>query len=189
MLNITYENQLNIIRKNMSMYCLPFDKEDKVVELGGGSNPLYHPNYDNRRVKGVDFIADFSKPLPIISENFDGIYCKHALEYVSWRIVRFFLTECYRILSCGGVAIFITTNLLEQARILTESPSDKWNDSFISMIFGNQDRDIYDSNSHMSGFSPEYIKRILKGIGFKDIKISPIYSDFGPMDMIIECRK
>jgi ubiquinone/menaquinone biosynthesis C-methylase UbiE len=180
------------------MYCLPFKQTDKIIELGGGDNPLYHPNYDYRRVKGVDFIADFNKTLPIISENFDGVFCKHTLEYISWRMVRFFLTECYRILSSGGVAVFITTNLLEQARILVESPSDKWNDDFINMIFGNQDYDSYDSygsydsynkNTHMSGFSPEYIKRILKGIGFKDIKIQSIYSDFGSTDMIVECRK
>jgi ubiquinone/menaquinone biosynthesis C-methylase UbiE len=171
----------------MAMYHLPFNLEDKVIELGGGGNPLYHPNYDIRRgIKGIDFIADFNKSLPIISENFDGIYCRHALEYVSWRNVRFFLSECYRILKPCGHAVFITTNLLEQARVLVESPADKWSDDLIGMMFGNQD---YAENIQKCGFSPEYIKRILKGIGFKDIKIQFIYSDLGSTDMIVEAAK
>lgn len=168
------------------MYSLPFKKNDKIIELGGGSNPSYHPNLDVRNIPNVDLVVDFNKSLPIPNNEYQGIFCKYAIEHISWRMIRFFLSECYRILTPSGKAIFITANLLEQARVLVNSPSDKWCDNYIGMIFGGQD---YGENAHQSGFSPDYIMRILKGIGFKDIKITPIYSDFGPTDMTIEATK
>lgn len=176
------------ININMNQYTLPFKQNDKVIELGGGDNPQFHPNYDTRRVKGVDFISDFNEPLPIISENFDGLFCRYALEHINWRNVKNFLGETYRILKYGGHAVFITSNLLEQAKVLVDYDKNnkEWNDNLIGMIFGAED---YKENTHQSGFSPNYITQILTEIGFKDIKISPIYSDFGNTDMIIETTK
>lgn len=170
----------------MSIYSVPFKPNDKIIELGGGSNPFYHPNLDVRNVSNVDLVVDFNKTLPIPNNTYNGLFCRYALEHISYRNVRFFLSECYRILKPTGKAVFITANLLEQARVLVNSPADKWCDNYIGMIFGGQD---YGENSHQCGFSPEYLSRILKGIGFKDIKISPIYSDFGPTDMVVEATK
>lgn len=168
------------------MFSLPFNPTDKIIELGGGSKPFFHPNVDVRNLPTVDLVVDFSCRLPIPNDCYDGVFCQYSLEHISWRKVRFFITECYRILKSNGKIVFITANLLEQARVLVDSPADKWCDDFIGMIFGGQD---YGENSHQCGFSPEYIKRILKGIGFKDVKITPIYSDFGPTDMAVEAVK
>lgn len=168
------------------MYTLPFKSEDKIIELGGGRKPLYHPNVDIRNLSNVDLVVDFNSSLPIPNDYYDGLFCRYALEHISWRKVRFFISECHRILRSEGIAIFVTANLLEQARVLVSSPADKWNDNLIGMIFGGQD---YEENAHQCGFSPEYLKKNLREIGFDNIKISSIYSDFGPTDMIIECIK
>lgn len=159
---------------------------DKIIELGGGSNPTFHPNLDIRSLPNVDLIVDFNNHLPIPDNSYSLVYSKYLIEHVSWRNVKNLLKEIYRILNMDGRAILITANLLEQARVLVNSTSDKWNDDLIGMIFGAED---YSENTHRCGFSPEYINKILKDIGFNNIKINPIYSDFGPTDMIIEARK
>lgn len=165
---------------------LLFKLSDKIVELGGGSNPKFHPNFDIRNVPGVDCVVDFNNSLPIPDETYDGLLCRYALEHVSWRRVKGFLSETYRILKKGGYAVFITANLLEQARVLVNSPSDKWCNEFVGMIFGDQN---YGENSHQCGFSPEFLTKILKDIGFKHVDISAIYSDFGPTDMVVKAIK
>lgn len=170
----------------MSVHTLPFNPNDKILELGGGDNPLYHPNIDIRLLPNVDLVIDFNYCLPIPNDSYKGVFCRYTVEHISWRRIRFFLSEIYRILMLGGKVIIITANLLEQARVLVSSPSDQWCDNYIGMVFGGQD---YTENGHMCGFSPEFLTRILKGIGFKDIKILPIYSDFGPTDMIVEATK
>lgn len=178
----------------MSQYILPFKQGDIIAEFGGGEKPVFCPNIDIRRLPGVDIVADFNKPLPIPSESYDGIYSNYNLEHISWRSVNRLLREICRILKPGGIVVFVTANLLEQARILVNS--QHWNDDLICMLFGGQRFDEktefdeqWDGNAHHCGFSPEYITKLLKEIGFKDIKIIPIQTDVGPTDMIVEAKK
>lgn len=158
----------------------------RTIELGGGNNPQFRPNYDIRNLQNVDRVIDLNGPLPIPDNSYELVYSRYFIEHISYRNVDNILQEMYRILVPGGNLLIITSNLLEQARVLVSNPTDKWCDEFIGMIYGGQD---YEENSHKCGFSPEYITRILKNIGFKDILISPIYSDFGPTDMIVQAIK
>ena len=163
-------------------YTLPFKSSDKIIELGGGENCLYHPNVDVRPGPQTDFTADFNKELPITSEEFDGVFCRFAIEHISWRHVTGFVKECYRILKPGGKAVIITANLLEQAKRLVNA--EQFDDDLVCMIFGGND---YPENTHRCGFSPESATRLFQNIGFSEIIILP----FGDLrtDMIIEATK
>jgi glycosyltransferase involved in cell wall biosynthesis/predicted SAM-dependent methyltransferase len=179
--------------KNMTEYIIPFKQGDIIAELGGGERPIFHPNIDVRQLSTVDIVVDFNKTLPIPDNSYNGIFCKYLLEHLSWRRVKNFIREIFRILKPGGTAIFITANLLEQAKVLVNTPD--WNENLINMIFGGQRFDEnkefdenWDQNAHHNGFSPNYITGLLKIIGF-DVKITPIQTDVGPTDMIIEAKK
>ncbi len=170
-------------------YSLPFRYNSKIIELGGGDNPTFHPNYDIRQLPNVDIVIDVNNVLPIQNEDCDGIYCRYCLEHLSWRRVNNFLSEIFRIIKPNGIAVFITSNLLEQAKVLVNNP--KWDEKVPSMIFGDQNYQDsqWNSNAHHSGFSPEYIDRILRAVGFGDVRIIPIQTEVGPTDMIIEAYK
>ncbi len=162
-------------------YSLPF-KTNKILELGGGNCPQFRPNLDIRAEPNVDIVADLNEPLPIQNEEWDGVYSSYQLEHLSWRKIKDFLKEVYRILKPGGTAVFITADLLEQARILTEVP--EFNDQWIGMIFGDND---YPENTHRAGFSPEYAGRLFKEVGFERVSIVRHPNWRG--DMIIEAAK
>lgn len=166
-------------------YELPFKKDSKVIELGGGELPVFRPNVDYRHGPATDFTADFNEPLPITSDEWDGVFCKFALEHISWRKVRGFIAEVYRILKPGGTAVLITANLLEQARKFVEvGDSGELEDRWIGMIFGDQD---YVENLHRCGFSPAFAAKLFREAGFQRVNILP----FGELktDMIIEATK
>lgn len=164
------------------MYNLPFNKEDKVIELGGGNVPIFRPNLDVRSGENIDIVADLNEKLPIQNDSYNGIFCKYMIEHLSWRKVKDFIKECFRILKPGGTAVFISPNLLEQAKVLTEI--DKFDDKWVCMIFGDND---YPENTHRCGFSPEFAGRIFKEAGFETVVVTPLPEWRG--DMIIEAKK
>ena len=176
----------NTNNKNLDISpTLPFKPDDKIIEFGGGSNPFVRPNYDIRQLPNVDHIIDLNDPnLPISSDHCDGIYSRYLIEHINWRNVKRFLTETYRILKPNGNIVLITANLLEQAKVLVNA--QQWDNDLIGMIFGAED---YKENTHQCGFSPQYVTKILTDIGFEDITITPINSDFGPTDMEIRAVK
>lgn len=165
---------------------LPFKPYHKVLELGGGDRPVFRPNADMRWLPSVDIIADFNHPLPLPSESYDGIFSKFLLEHLSWRKVRSLISEVHRILKPGGIAVFITANLLEQAKKLVET--QEWTESLIEMLFGSQEfGQFWDAGAHHCGFSPEYAVRLFKEAGFFEVNVSPLPNC--KTDMQIEARK
>lgn len=171
----------------MEEYKLPFKRGMSIIELGGGTNPRYRPNADIQWAKEVDIICDFNHPLPIYPMSYDGVYSQFLIEHLSWRKVRGFISEIYRILKPGGVAVLIAANLLEQARKLVET--EEWDDGLVCMIFGDQNYPQFpDANAHHCGFSPEYAKRVFKEAGFFKVEVFPL-SEEVKTDMIIEAHK
>jgi ubiquinone/menaquinone biosynthesis C-methylase UbiE len=166
-------------------YQLPFQQGQKIIELGGGDRPIVRPNVDYRPGPNTDFTADFAKPLPITSDEWEGVFSKFAIEHISWRDVRGFISEVYRILKLGGVAVIIAPNLLEQARMFVKvADAGDLEDRWVCMVYGDLD---YAENSHKCGFSPEFACRLFREAGFKSVIVVP----FGELktDMIIEARK
>lgn len=166
------------------LYAFPFKPGQRVIELGGGDRPYVRPNVDVRAGLTVDIVANFEQALPIQTEEWDGIICQYALEHISYKKVRGFMAETFRILKPGGLAVFITANLLEQCRQVVETPPDRWNDDLPCMIFGSLD---YEENSHRAGWSPEYAISCFQAIGYYEVKVLP--HPACKTDMIIEARK
>lgn len=169
-------------------YTLPFKEGSRLIELGGGDQPMLAQygvlNVDVRPMPTVNIIADLERPLPFSDEEFDGIFCKFALEHMSWKRVRSFIAENFRILRPGGIGVYITANLREQARKLVDAPESEWNDDLICMIFGGQG---YIEDTHRCGFSPGFASRLFLEQGFYTVKILP--HPWAITDMIIEAYK
>jgi predicted SAM-dependent methyltransferase len=159
----------------------------KVLELGGGDNPRFSKrigngiNVDVRASPQVDLLADFNKPLPFPSEEFDLVYSQFVIEHISWRNVQQFINELYRVLKADGKAVIITANLYEQCK---KAISEEWTQNTSCMIFGDLD---YPENSHKCGFSPSYVEKLFKNAGFKSVAVQSLYSC--ATDMEIEATK
>lgn len=161
---------------------------DKLIELGGGANPTIRPNVDVRMCcdqngnPTVDFTANFEEPLPISSNEFDGVYSHFVLEHISWRKVEQFLRELLRILKPGGKVVLVTANTEAQIRWVLERR--KWDHHSSCILFGDQD---YPENTHKNFQSPDYIKEQLVSVGFENIRVTP-YGDLAT-DMVVEASK
>lgn len=164
------------------MYNLPFGPDSVVLEIGGGRNPFFRPNLDVRPEPEVDIVADINEKLPIAANQLGGVFCRYAIEHISWRKIKDFIAEVYRILSPGKTAYFVTANLLEQARILTEV--DDFDDKWVCMVFGDND---YPENAHRCGFSPEFAGRLFMEAGFDKVLVMR-HPDWRG-DMMIEATK
>lgn len=165
-------------------YQLPFKLGDKVIELGGGNNPIFHPNVDTRKLPTVDMVIDFNNPpyVELKNNEYDLVYSSYLIEHISWRKVKEFVNEIYRILRPGGKAYIITANLYEQCKAVANS--NKWDENFSTMIFGDLD---YPENSHKFGLSPDYAIQLFKEIGFKKVDVIPHPNC--KTDMIIDAAK
>lgn len=163
-------------------YTFPFTPGHKVIELGGGDAPLFHPNVDTRYGVATDFTANFEEPLPITSEEWDGVFCKFALEHISWRKVPGFLIEVHRILKPGGVAVFVTANA--EAQMRWALARGDWDEKIAQCLGGDQD---YADNAHKAFFNPAYLARLFREAGFMRVLVLP----FGELqtDLIVEAER
>lgn len=164
-------------------YSLPFNSSQKILELGGGTQPLFHPNVDVRGGPGVDIVHDLSKPLPVPHESYDGLFSKYALEHVSWRAMPALVRESFRVMKPGGIAVFVIPNTKAQMEWALRQDDESY-DKVAQCLFGDLD---YAENSHKSAFSPAYAIRVFREAGFSDVVILP----HGELqtDMIVEARK
>ena len=164
-------------------YSLPFKQTDKVLELGGGTQPMFRPNADIRKAPEVDIVVDLSKPLPMEDSTYDGLFSKYALEHVSWRVMPGLVKEVYRVLKASGTAVFIIPNTKAQMAWALAQEDDSY-DKVAQCLFGDLD---YEENSHKAAFSPAYAVRVFREAGFSDVAVLP----HGELktDMIVEARK
>ena len=76
------------------------------LNLGSGPRGLDSPewvNIDGFKDTNVEYLCDFSRPLPFKDGTFDGIFCEHVFEHFTYENGRRLMTECMRILKPGGV--------------------------------------------------------------------------------------
>lgn len=160
----------------------PFTSDMKVLEVGGGDKPLFRPNLDIRQMPGVDHVCDLSKGWPIADDEYDGVFSKFAMEHVSWRKVRHFVSELHRVIKPGATAFVIIPNTDAQIRWALNQ-GDDW-EKISQCLFGDQD---YGENAHAVGFSPAFATRLFRDAGFESVAIVP----FGELatDMIVEAKK
>jgi predicted SAM-dependent methyltransferase len=161
-------------------YTFPFTKN--VIELGGGDNPYFRPNVDVRSGDTVDVVADFNQSLPLTNSTYDGVFSCYCIEHLSWRKVKLFVSEVFRILRDSGKAVFITANTKRQMEWVLNQ--EEWNDDSSSIIFGDQN---YDENTHRNSLCPVYAIKLMREAGFENIVVLP-HGELGT-DMIIEVTK
>lgn len=161
--------------------------EARVLELGGGAAPQWHPNVDVRYcvdVEGrptVDFTADFDLPLPIAPNEWDVVFSRYAIEHISWRMVTGFVAELVRILKPGGTAMIITANAEAQMRWAL---ARDWDERISQCLGGDQD---YPDNSHKTFFNPIWATRLFREAGFSRVIVTP-HGELST-DMVIEALK
>lgn len=161
---------------------VPFAPNEKILEVGGGDQPLFRPNLDVRVLPTVDYVCDLANPWPVGNGEFDGAFSKFAMEHVSWRKIRHFVSELFRVIRPGGTAYIIIPNTEAQMRWALEQ-GDDW-EKISQCLFGDQN---YGENAHAVGFNPAFAIRLFREAGFEDIAVTP----FGELktDMCIEARK
>ena len=59
---------------------------------------------------------DLSKPLRFENKKFDFLYTSHFIEHITYRQAEGLLSECYRVLSPGGVIRIITPDFEKNCR-------------------------------------------------------------------------
>ena len=163
-------------------YVLPFKAGEKILEVGGGSAAIFHPNMDVRQVPGVDIVADLNEPFPIKDCEWDGIFSKYSLEHISWRKTKQFLSEINRVLKPEGTFVAIVPNTEAQMKwVLNQG---EWDDNASSILYGDND---YLENTHRVSLSPSRISNLLQETGFHDITVIP----WGELktDMLVEAKK
>ncbi len=172
---------------------------DRLLEIGGGENPIVVPAcmggndvavdirncWNQEGQQTVDFCVDLEKPLPIKDNDFDGVISRFCLEHVSYRNIKQALSEIYRVLKLGGKILLVLPNTEAQIQWIKANPNG-WDgkDAFEScseLIFGSQD---YSSNNHKSFFTPQIIMDLLQSVGFGSIVVHP-YGD-RDTDMAVE---
>jgi predicted SAM-dependent methyltransferase len=163
-------------------YNFPFSEADTVIELGGGTQPYFRPNLDVRSGPNIDIVADFNEVLPINDNQYDGVFSCYCIEHLSWRKVRLFISEVYRILKNNGRAVFITANTERQMQHVLAQ--EEWNDDSSCIIFGDQD---YPENTHRNSLCPRYAIQLMAAAGFSNVVVLP-WGALGT-DMIIEVKK
>ena len=162
-------------------------REVRVIELGGGSSPQWHPNVDVRQCfdsagqSTVDFTADFDRALPILSDEWDFVFSRYAIEHISWRRVGVFVAEVFRILKPGGSAVVITADAEAQMRWAL---ARDWDERVSQCLCGDLD---YPENSHKTFFNPTWAARLFREAGFSRVVVSP-HGDLRT-DMVIEAMK
>ena len=160
----------------------------KVIELGGGSMPQWQPNvdvrycFDDQGRPTVAFTADFDKPLPIASDEWDVVFSRYAIEHISWRAVAGFVAEVHRILRPGGTAVIVTADA--QAQMRWALAQEIWDDRISQCLGGDQD---YSENSHKTFFSPQWALRLFQEQGFVKVIVYP-HGELGT-DLVIEATK
>jgi len=172
-------------------YNLPFQEGSEIVELGGGNNSIIKRipqlkcvNVDVRQVEGVDIVRDLEGDFSDIGP-FDGLFAQYVAEHISWPKVTGFLSNCFKILRGGGVAVFVVPDTYGQMKkIMLKSAGEiSFDDS--NFLFGGQD---YSDNTHKWLLSKPFFTRLLLEAGFSRVKITD-HMDPEARDMFVEAYK
>lgn len=159
----------------------------KVLELGGAGNrhPVTTCCVDIRPGPDVDFSCDFNDPLPLKDDEWDLVLCQYCLEHLSWRRVRGFLKEVFRVVKTGGHVIFTVPNTEAQIAWAKAHPNG-WDgrdafDSISGVLYGDQD---YPDNTHKLYMSPTIAQTLFSEAGFSNV----LTSAYGERDTDLAIR-
>lgn len=97
----------------------------RYLNLGSGPRGIrsdHWINVDAFPDRNVDFLLDFTRPLPFPDSSFDGVFCEHVLEHFSFEDGIRTMSDVCRILKPGGTFRIIVPNAQWILRCYIESP-------------------------------------------------------------------
>ncbi len=185
---------------------------DRILELGGGSNPIVNPecrggrdvhidcrmahNGDGRQA--VDIVWDLSQfPWPLGDGEFDGAIAIFVLEHLPYPAVPGFVKELFRVVKPGAKAVVAIPNTEAQLKWIQEHP-EGWDgkDLFLASsekLFGDQRHSEREgdsrpgTDSHKSFFNSGIATQLFQGAGFSSIVVRP-YGERAT-DLLVEAIK
>lgn len=205
------------VRRSKKQRCFEKDSikkkdNERWLEIGPGNERLL--GFEGLNIvknDATDYIADVAiDGIPLPDESFDLVYSSHFLEHIEWYKVEFVLKEMYRVLKKGGkVEIHVPDGLkIAKAFVDAEEKNSKsyFQDNWWKF---NMDKDpcVWASgriftygdghkikghwNSHLAIFSYRYLEKMLRKVGFVNIKHlgKPRGHDHGWIDLGISGTK
>ena len=124
-----FQNNLKIIKYDSTL-----------LDIGAGGSPfakLFEPfktyKVDFRPYKGIDFLTDLNKPIPVFDGTFDGILMSNLLEHIPEPLA--LLQESHRILKQGGVLLVTVPFLIK----VHQAPYDflRYTEFMLKRLFSN----------------------------------------------------
>jgi len=142
------------------------------------------------------YIYDVRRGLPFPDNSTDAIYCSHLLEHLNRKDALYFIKECYRVLSTGGIMRIIVPDLaqyieqyMKEVRqrnkntLVKEPASDRFledlclfeKESANENIFTRLYKKIYDKNIHKWMYDEYSLTALLLKYGFHNIQRKGCY--------------
>jgi len=140
------------------------------VELGGGPNPVYHPNIDILEHPAVDCVQDVTKGIPLPDGSAELIFSRDFIEHITFYQFLCLLEECWRVLVEGGRIEFITPDIQR-----TEETWNEWNEHVTHMYIGEWNRG--EAMRHKMWFSVDLMRYILENGEWNDIEVTDYIGD------------
>lgn len=146
------------------------------LELGGGENPVFRPNFDKRQLNTVDRNWDANQELleMFSDDSIDRVRMCHFLEHIRHLRARELLKDIYRVLKTGGTLEIIVPDLTEACKKYLKEGEERrtmWG------IYGGQEEESYrlhlDEATHYWGYNAETLGKELQIAGFSKISILP----------------
>lgn len=135
-------------------------------------------NYDNNiDLKKLDINMDLTEPLPFSDNYADKVFHEHFIEHLVKPEGEKFLKECYRVLKKGGV-MRIGWPDIQKLMVAYVKRDRKYYDYIAPNAFWTKKDDSWDelipdffySWDHRYGYTRKHMERVLKSIGFREIR-------------------
>ena len=139
--------------------------QPKQVHIGCGDKQIPgFINVDIRDLPNVDHVASADDMPFFEDDSIDLIYCSHILEHFPRPRIMAVLNEWYRVLRPGGTLRIAVPDFENLVNVYMET---KDLSLILGPLVGRQD---YPENTHYMVFDFPTLKRLLEGIGFKNIR-------------------
>ncbi len=160
------------------------------IELGAGKNPRMKQSTgwllnDLQALPGIDLVAPCDN-LGLPKMRVAKLYCSHLIEHIAWDLTYKVVSYWHSLLKSDGSLEILCPNCeYAMKKFLEYSAEDKIPPAMLyRVIWGTRDAGtnaLPPYNTHHSGFTKNYLKKLLAQIGFINIAVTD-YSRFGIKD-------
>ncbi len=164
---LTFKTLYGKLHRQVLRPSLPKLENGKLyLHVGCGSvNHEKFVNIDGLPAPHIHYIRAIDDLSPFKANSVDLIYASHCLEHFSHQKVSLVLAEWFRVLKTDGILRISVPDFDVLCKIYQESGNEI--DSIIEIIMGKQD---YKYNFHLTAFNQSSLTRLLKNVGFREIR-------------------